>query len=314
MPTVSVVITTYHRPDFLMEAIASVQAQTYTDWELIVVSDGCTDDTEWRVRAVARRDLRVRLITQPNRGMAEGRNTGIRAARGELIAFLDDDDVWLPEKLARQVERFRRRPQLGVCFSRYHDLELETGQQTLKPAQPVRNLQELYHAGNILPSAALVRRRCFEAVGLFNPARLRFDDKEMWLRIARRFPIECVDAPLTVRRIGSYSYERQPSYQIGYFQQLRQVYEDFQLESGDGISAWQRRAQIAKYTFFLGWAYQQAGQWPQAAREYARALRTNPLVGFDARHELGLAWWQAIIRSWTLWARALGQRQTPCPQ
>src|SRR5438132_12765470 len=105
-PTVSVIIATHNRARLLRRAIHSVLAQTFEDWELLVVDDGSTDNTE--TIAVSLQDLRICYLRhEVNRGLSAARNTGIRISRGEYVAFLDDDDEWLPKKLERELEVFR---------------------------------------------------------------------------------------------------------------------------------------------------------------------------------------------------------------
>ncbi len=114
-PLVSVIVPAYNAARFLPESIPSVLAQTWTDFELIVVNDGSTDDTVACVEAFT--DPRIRLVSQANRGLAGARNGGIRAARGSFIALLDADDLWHPEKLARHVAHLQSRPGVGVSYS-----------------------------------------------------------------------------------------------------------------------------------------------------------------------------------------------------
>src|SRR5688500_9781977 len=119
-PIVSVVIPTYNRAHLIRRAIDSVVAQTFADWELIVVDDASKDDAEGVVRSYG--DSRMRYVRHDvNKGASAARNTGLYAAHGEFVAFLDSDDEWLPEKLASQVELFRANPggfaSLGVVLT-----------------------------------------------------------------------------------------------------------------------------------------------------------------------------------------------------
>ncbi len=107
MPIVSVLIATYNRAEWLAQAIGSVRAQTFTDWELIIVNDGSTDGTRAWLDRLASEDARVRPIHQDNRGLAAARNAGIRVATGTYLAIIDDDDAWMPEKLEKQIHERR---------------------------------------------------------------------------------------------------------------------------------------------------------------------------------------------------------------
>src|ERR1700749_83796 len=101
---VSVIMPAYNSGRYLAESVRSVQAQTFGGWELVVVDDGSTDDTGEVARRLAEADARVRYVRRPNGGQAAARNTGLAEARGRLVAFLDADDLWLPEKLEAQME------------------------------------------------------------------------------------------------------------------------------------------------------------------------------------------------------------------
>ncbi len=111
MPKVSVIIPTYNRAHFLCEALDSALSQTFKDFEIIIVDDGSTDNTK---QVLEKYGSRIYYIYQENKGRAEARNTGIRRAKGEHIAFLDDDDIWLPNKLEKQVFFLDARPDIGI--------------------------------------------------------------------------------------------------------------------------------------------------------------------------------------------------------
>src|SRR5437763_14589481 len=116
MPTVSVIIPAFNAELYIGAAIQSVISQSFQDWDLIVVNDGSTDATPTIVSDFARRDPRIRLINQQNGKLAKARNSGIAAASGEFIAFLDADDVWVPDKLEKQVNAFYAH-NVDVVFS-----------------------------------------------------------------------------------------------------------------------------------------------------------------------------------------------------
>jgi len=116
MPSVSIVVATYNQAGFLTEAVASVRAQTFADWELLVVDDGSTDDTA-AVAARFRDDDRLRYLPGAHAERAVARNRGVAAATGDLVAFLDADDLWRPEKLARQVAALAAAPGAGACYT-----------------------------------------------------------------------------------------------------------------------------------------------------------------------------------------------------
>ena len=188
----------------LVETIRSILGQTYSDIELIVVSDGSTDDTPSAVAAFA--DPRLKFVAQLASGRPSvPRNRGISIARGELIALCDDDDVWCPEKLAKQVELMQRDPSIGLCYTNTATLRngVISNPRRLRPGEYVRNFRELVWRNYIANSSVLVRRDVFDGVGVFDedPRLSPFDDYEMWLRIAHRFPIAYIDEPLVNYRV-----------------------------------------------------------------------------------------------------------------
>ncbi|MDQ2807350.1 MAG: glycosyltransferase family 2 protein [Chloroflexota bacterium] len=195
---VSVVITTYNYGRFIAGAIESVLAQTHPPDEVIVVDDGSTDDTRARVAAYAAQG--VRYLWQANRGISAARNTGIRAGQGDLLAFLDSDDRWLPDKLARQLDHLARFPSVGLITGSEWQV-YESGQRAYyvrrKPVGAVMYYPQILIENSIgNASLLLIRRACFDRVGLFNEKVGLGQDWDMWIRITRAFPIGVVAGPL----------------------------------------------------------------------------------------------------------------------
>jgi glycosyltransferase involved in cell wall biosynthesis len=198
---VSVVIPTQNRRELIRRAIDSARAQTRPAGELIVVDDGSTDDTAGFV-ADAYPD--VRLLRQENRGVSAARNAGIRVAKGELIAFLDSDDEWLPRKLERQLQAMQESQGALLCHT--NEIWIRNGRRV----NPMRKHQKF--GGRIFekalplcvisPSSVLVDRRLFEEVGLFDESLPACEDYDLWLRVCARFPVLFVDEPLIVKHGG----------------------------------------------------------------------------------------------------------------
>ena len=196
IPTVSVVMPVYNVEAYVAEAIDSVLAQTYPDFELIIVDDGGSDRSMEIVRAYE--DRRIRIITQANRGLAGARNTGIIAARGEYIALLDSDDRWLPEKLALHVIHLAHNPDVGVSFSPSRFIDCDGRPMRLAQTPKLDGIEaaDIFcrnPVGN--GSAPVIRRAALETVAFAHPndpsrvcyfdASLRqSEDIEMWLRLA----------------------------------------------------------------------------------------------------------------------------------
>ncbi|HKS25315.1 MAG TPA: glycosyltransferase [Thermoanaerobaculia bacterium] len=206
---ISIVTPAYNAAPYLGETARSVFAQTFSDWEWLIVDDGSTDAT--RDVAAGFSDRRVRVIAAEHSGLpAAARNRGIAEARGEFIAFLDADDRWLPEKLALQMACFDAHADVGLIFSRYRYFfeEWQRVSRTIDPdLRGVPNPAMLYDRlifANLVPlSTAVVRRALLERYGAFDedPRQRGTEDYELWLRLAPHAPFAHVDRPLMLYRL-----------------------------------------------------------------------------------------------------------------
>ena len=203
-PRISVVVPVYNRAALIERALRSVFAQTVQDFELIVVDDGSTDDLEKTLERC--RDPRLRLVHhERNRGAAAARNSGIREARGTYIAFLDSDDEWLPEKLARQLAALdRSRPEIAVSLTGFYLLRDKLGRREQRPLPSERDwfLRLLAGCNVNAGSGLMVRRSVCEAVGYYDETMRRLEDWDWLLRYAARAPIVTVEEPLSVYHSG----------------------------------------------------------------------------------------------------------------
>jgi glycosyltransferase involved in cell wall biosynthesis len=198
---ISVVIPTHNRKKLLARALDSVRSQTRKAGEIVVVDDGSTDGT---ARFVQESCPEVRLLRQDNRGVSAARNAGIRAAEGDLIAFLDSDDEWLPFKLERQLQVMEESPGVPLCHT--NEIWIRNGRRV----NPMRKHQKFggfifekaLASCVISPSSVLVDRRLFDAVGLFDESLPACEDYDLWLRVCARFPVLFVDEPLIVKHGG----------------------------------------------------------------------------------------------------------------
>lgn len=184
VPTVSVIIPTYNRARMVGRAIRSVLNQTYQDFEIIVVDDGSTDDTEGVVRGF--NDDRIRYMRHDeNKGAAAARNTGIKAALGEYVAFQDSDDEWLPEKLEKQVRVLQNAPaEVGVVYS---DVWRIRGNRRKYWRSPVMGIGI---------QTAVIRRQCFDKVGVFDERFLRLIDADLLIGLSKYYCFHRIDEPL----------------------------------------------------------------------------------------------------------------------
>lgn len=199
-PLVSVIMPVHNRETSVARAIKSVLAQTYRNFELIVVDDGSSDGTR---NVVERFCPPVTLITQAHAGAYVARNLALRYARGELIAFIDSDDAWMPDKLALQVP-LMRRPEVGLVFGDAihvkapQDGAPHTGLTSFRIAPPQRGRAVNHFAScNFVPTCTvLVRRSCLEEIGGFSEANQVSADYLAWFRIALRHELDFVDRPV----------------------------------------------------------------------------------------------------------------------
>jgi glycosyltransferase involved in cell wall biosynthesis len=210
MPKVSVIIPAYNAMNYLPATMGSVLNQTFDDFEVIVVNDGSSDETEQWVSQI--KDPKVKLISQKNKGLAGARNTGINHAIGEYIAFLDADDLWEPSKLEKQVTALEENPEVGLVYT-WVALVDEQGKFTgrIFKNNAEGNVWNKLTERNIVEcgSVAMVRRSCFETVGVFDHNLRSFvEDWDMWLRIASRYPFKVVKEPLVYYRQISTSASR----------------------------------------------------------------------------------------------------------
>lgn len=199
---VSVIIPTYNRAGFIHKAVDSVLAQTYHNFELIVVDDGSTDET---AAIIARyRDKRLVYLSQENLGASAARNTGIRAARYDLFVFLDSDDWFHPEKLALQTAAMHHSP--DYLISHTEEIWYRRGVVLNQKTKHKKNHGDIFLQSLKLcavgMSTVMARRRLFEAVGMFDESMPCCEDYDLWLKTSVQFPFLLVDKPLTYKDGG----------------------------------------------------------------------------------------------------------------
>jgi glycosyltransferase involved in cell wall biosynthesis len=203
MATVSAIIPTYNHAAFLPEALESVFAQTCCPLEVVVVDDGSTDETAEVLRTY---EGRIRVLSQPNRGVAAARNAGAAVASGELLAFLDADDTWFPAKLERQAARFGVEPGIALVHCGIEEVD-GRGRQLRARLDGMEGWVSremlLFRRGVILGggSAAVIRRATFLEVGGFDEALSTSADWDLYYRVARRYPVGFVPEVLVRYRV-----------------------------------------------------------------------------------------------------------------
>lgn len=216
MPKVSVVIPAYNTMVYLPDTVESVLKQTCTDFEVLIIDDGSSDHiVSWASQLT---DPRVKLISQENQGLSGARNTGITQAQGEYVAFLDADDLWEPTKLEKQVRCFEDKPAVGVVYTwtaLVDEQDNPTGRIFASHAEGDVWQQLLQTDVISSGSSAMVRRCCFETVGVFDRSLTSAEDLDMWLRIAIRYPFAVVKESLTFYRQHSDSMSKNRQRMLG---------------------------------------------------------------------------------------------------
>ena len=298
-PLVSVIIPTYNCAPYIAEAIESVLAQGYRNFEIIVVDDGSTDNTRvvlgpyWE---------RIIYLEQVNQGVVAARNVGIEYARGELIAFLDADDVWFPRKLALQIQAYQQYPEAGLAFtdcSYFDESHAVDGSLFSKRVRRWFNshrdeagavahgwlYKELLQSNCMHTSSVLVRRDVLDKVGLFNGDFKICQDYDLWLRIARKYPVVCINSVLC-----GYRYRRDSLSGPAEVREFRYNHEWIEvLEKHlkmdwipENLQSLAKDALCERY-WWLGWRYFYKNRFKEARSLFFHGLRYRP---FSRRHWL----------------------------
>ncbi|MDQ2094939.1 glycosyltransferase family 2 protein [Rhodalgimonas zhirmunskyi] len=236
MPFATIVVPAYNAAVTLSETLESLMAQTFRDMEIVVVDDGSTDKTAQIAQFYVRRDPRIRVVNQINRGLAGARNSGIAAARGEVIGFCDADDLWRPEKLATHIAHLKASPEVGLSYS--GSALIDEDSRLLGHAQRPRlhrvNAAHVFKRNPIgNGSAPVIRRAVLDAIAwrpatetlrdwVFDETFRQSEDIECWLRIAllTDWIIEGVPGLLTEYRVNSTGLSANVSAQLASWERM----------------------------------------------------------------------------------------------
>jgi len=218
MLRVSIIVPAYNSAKYLPTAINSVISQTYDQWELVIVDDGSTDETRELVSSYGSQlGDKLRYVYQPNRGLPAARNTGIRSARGDLIALLDADDMWLPLRLERSVAAMDSDAEIGLVHGKFERVNTEGS--PIGQVQPAfvrkylsgRIADHIYtrrvHLG--CPTVTF-RRCCIDKAGWFDETMRATEDRDLWFRIARHYKTAFVDEIIAYYRVSPGSMSSDP--------------------------------------------------------------------------------------------------------
>lgn len=269
-PLVSVIIPTRNRPRLLDRAVRSALAQSYSRVEVWVLDDA--SDPPVRLESHAASDPRVNLV-RPDKhlGSAAARNTGVSRSSGSLVAFLDDDDYWLPEKVSREVEVLMGSPpDVGAVDSGY---ELRSGARVIRRhlPDPDRNLRlELLQWPCLLSSTVMMRRTTFDDVGGFDESLARTDDWDLWVRLLDRYWVVAIPEIHTVRRAhGAISDEEMLEQTVAFYRRLGPRL--------DSLSDRDRRKVQARHRFDEAALLAKVGRRKEARSMLGRAWRLDPV-------------------------------------
>ena len=284
MPKVSVVIPAYNAARFIRQTLDSAAAQTFRDFEIIVVDDGSQDETAQIAQAF---DDSIRLIQKPNGGVSSARNVGMQAARGEYVAFLDADDLWEKSKLEQQVALLDENPSVGLCYAATERVD-ETGAVVTRIAA---NAFDDYTTALLLYScivsgscsSAMMRRELFERAGGFDANFKNYEDWEYWLRLSLITDFAPLPEFLVKYRVTTGSASGNP----------RRVEMDMQKILDKFFAAPdlpEKYQKLRAQTYSNNWLivageYLHAGQFAASARCLLKALRYYPA---NVRRPLGL--------------------------
>ena len=273
---VSVIIPAYNSAQFIAATIQSALAQTYADFEIIVVDDGSTDATLEVLNSFGQQ---IKVFSKPNGGPASARNLAIRNASGKYVAFLDADDLWMPEKLAEQVAFLESNPEVGMTFSEALMFAEVGGEKQIRGKIGFTGETSFCHLllGDHIPnSTVMMRRECVDEIGWLNESRalVAVEDYEYWLRLAKAFPIKAIAKPLAYYRVhannlmgDSEDIERSLRLPIIALNEAEKLFPDCWRECG-----MEKDLLLARLTIRAGFAYKQRGEWLNCLLKFRQAL------------------------------------------
>jgi len=299
MPRVSVIIPTYNSAKYISETLDSVLAQTYRDYEIIVVDDGSTDNTyeiikQYHVNNI--QDIQLIEMTNPskraqqaqraeliyiykqNGGPASARNVGIKNAKGEYIAFLDSDDLWLPEKLEKQVRYFEEHPDVGLVFSdciRFDEKGLQERRNQKKRFISDDMFVNIWWDNMIATLTVMLRKHCFDKVGIFDESKEveGSEDWEMWLRIAKEYRLGYLSEPLAKYRVRSGGHCRSNIDRA--YKAIKVVFDKYWEDMERKLPNPEKlgRKRLFKHHFDYGFSFFYTGDPQKARKQFKKAVK-----------------------------------------
>jgi glycosyltransferase involved in cell wall biosynthesis len=275
MPKVSVIIPTHNRIHFLTGAIESVLNQTFQDVEIIVIDDGSTDSTKEIVGTYIQRNPgKISYYYQPKKGVSVARNTGIGYSKGEFIAFLDSDDMWLPHKLEKQIRTISQES-VGFAYSYAYVDEENRKTSKMKPFSPALDFNDLFlKEKSIITSTVLIRKEYLHEVGLFDESIGVAEDYDLWARILLKYKAYFIPEPLVIYRKHdkniSDDTEQMLVNGIAIFQKF---------QKNDTIPKKEVDKKLSYKHYQLGKLYYEENYCRKSAIQFAKAINKFPLIG-----------------------------------
>lgn len=270
---VSIVIPTFNASAFLKGAIESALHQNYMPLEVIVIDDGSTDNTSDVVRDYG---TQVIFYRQNNLGPSGTRNTGIKLSKGEFIAFLDADDTWEMDKLQKQMHLMKNDPDIGLVHTNVWSFYLDRNEKECKDVKREEFVGQcyarLFSENRILTSSVLVRRKCFNDVGLFDETLRVCEDWDMWIRLSRKYRFAYVPKPLVNYRIHKNNLTadsinmRKGDYSV----LCKMLSDDPSLEKMIGNAIIKKR--ISELCFGIGYHYYSLGEMGESRKYFYRSF------------------------------------------
>jgi glycosyltransferase involved in cell wall biosynthesis len=268
---VSVIIPAYNRGWIIKEAIDSVLAQTFNEYELIVVDDGSEDNT---AEILAGYNNKIQIIHQANSGVSAARNRGIVSSSGRYIALLDSDDLWFPEKLNKQVSFFQNHPDAMICQTQ--EIWIRNGNR-VNPRKHHKKLSGMIFEPSlslclVSPSAVMFKRELLDKVGLFDENLPACEDYDLWLRVSLGFPVYLIDEALIIKRGGHEDQlSRNPMLDKYRIEALKKILSQHLLTSEHRSAA---VAKLREKCMIYATGCQKRGRY-QEAEEYMRLAHEN---------------------------------------
>ncbi len=299
MATISVVIPAYNAERTISKTVESVQKQTVSDIEIIVIDDGSTDRTLELIQGI--QDERLKIFSYKNGGLPVARNRGISRARGEFISFIDADDMWTPDKLELQLAALQQHPEAGVAYS-WTSYFMDGQEESVFPYAPVffeGNVYDKLLVNNIVGNGSniLVRRKAIESVGEFEPTLKSCEDWDFYIRLAAKWHFVVV-----------------PKHQILYRQSLNAMTSKVEVMEKEALRVIERAYRVAPLEYqslknhSLAWVYEYSTQQylkhstdiigvNQASHKLWKAIRLHPPILFGDYAPNLIQW---LIKKWIL--------------